>query len=108
MVSLKSQTNKTKIMHYQTIKQLQKHYGYKDTQDGINSGEIWKGEGSSGRYAMDMLTNGYCMLPKVNTRDYYGNLIPSRDLVISGSKGTFQNCANFWQQVVDGEINIDE
>lgn len=83
-------------MHYQTIKKLQNENGYSDMQEKINSGMIWKMSGSQGRYAMDLLDTGICMLPKHTTIDYYGNQIPSRDMLIPGSKGTFKNSVDFW------------
>lgn len=61
-----------------------------------------------GRAAMSSLESGICMLPKEPKRDYYGNRIPSRDELQKGSKGTFQNCAQFWQGVEDGSIYLEK
>ena len=83
-------------MNYQTIKRLQKDNGYSDIQKMIDSGIVWGMEGSMGRYAMDLLESGACMLPKKSHRDYYGNRIPSRDELQKGSKGTFENSVNFY------------
>jgi len=89
------------------IKQLQKLHGYTEIQEQINSGQIWKFEGSVGKNAMNLLESGACMLPKKFTFDYYGNQLPSRDVLKAGTKGTFKNSQNFWQKVVDGEIDLD-
>jgi hypothetical protein len=59
-------------------------------QRRINDGTIWQFEGSAGREAMRLLEDGYCMLPKVARRDYYGNTIPARTMLKPGSKGTWQ------------------
>ena len=93
-------------MNYATIKKLQKEYGVANMQDMINSGQCWKMEGSIGRAAMDMLTCGACMLPKVPRMDYYGNRVPSRDVLKAGTKGTYQNSVNFWTKVENGEIEF--
>jgi hypothetical protein len=96
-------------MHHQTIKKLQKQYGVHNLQNSINNGSIWKMEGSAGRHAMSMLGIGAVMLPKREHRDYYGNRVPPRDVLKSGTKGTYQNCANFWsnQDRVDDVFCID-
>lgn len=94
-------------MNYNTIKRLQRDYGYNDVQEMINSGIIWSMEGSMGRQAMSLLESGACMLPKESHKDYYGNRVPSRDMLEDGTKGTFGNCKMFWQGVEDGSIFID-
>ena len=83
-------------MNYAQIKQLQKQYEVNGIQAMINSGDCWKLEGSFGRHVMSLLEIGVCMLPKLPTKDYYGNGIPSRDYLIPGSKGTYLNCKRFW------------
>ena len=85
---------------------MQKAYGYDKLQNNINIGLAWKLEGSYGRAAMSALESGMCMLPKESHRDYYGNRIPSRDELRNGSKGTYQNCAKFWQGVDEGSIYL--
>jgi len=62
-------------------------------QSMIDDGSIWKFQGSYGRMAMDLITNGSCILGKHGNRDYYGNYIPSRTEVEPGTKGSveFQN-----------------
>lgn len=93
-------------MNYHTITRMQKEYGYFNLQAMINSGDVWKLEGAAGREAMSALQQGICMLPKKSTRDYYGNYIPSRDELKQGTKGTYQNCLNFWADVMDGTIDL--
>lgn len=83
-------------MNYNTIKKLQKENGFADMQSLINSGMVWKMEGSMGRQAMHLLEVGAVMLPKKSHRDYYGNYIPSRDELKAGSKGTYENSRNFY------------
>lgn len=95
-------------MNFQSIKKLQEIYGFKEMQDMINSGQAWKMEGSYGREAMRLLDSGACMLPKVDRYDFYGNLVPSRDKLKAGTKGTYKNSQKFWQGVEDGSIEIDE
>jgi hypothetical protein len=95
-------------INIKTITALQKQYGFADMQEMINSGMAWKLEGSVGREAMALLESGACMLPKTAHKDYYGNIVPSRDVLKKGTKGTFQNSQAFWQGVEDGSIEIDE
>lgn len=94
-------------MNYNRIKKLQNEYGYSEFQDMINSGLIWRMEGSMGRMAMSLLESGACMLPRESHRDYYGNQVPSRDMLKDGTKGTFGNCKRFWQGVEEGSIFIE-
>jgi len=93
-------------MNYQTIAKLQKEYGYTELQKYINSGLAWKLEGSYGRAAMRALESGLCMLPKESYRDYYGNYVPNRDELKKGSKGTYQNSKEFWEEVEVGGIYL--
>jgi hypothetical protein len=94
-------------MNYQTIKKLQEGYGYDQLQSMIDSGQVWKLNGSYGRMAMSSLESGMCMLPKEACFDYYGNRVPSRDDLKKGTKGTFQNCSRFWSGVEDGSIFLE-
>lgn len=94
-------------MNYQRIKTLQKEYGYDEMQNLIETGSAWKMEGSMGRSAMGCLESGACMLPKEDFRDYYGNLVPSRDRLKKGTKGTYQNAKEFWSKVENGEIFLE-
>ena len=90
------------------LEQLQRLYGVTEIQNQINSGLAWKLEGSVGRFAMDMLIAGVCMLPLVPRIDYYGNRIPQRNELKKGTTGTYQNCAEFWQRVYDGDFEAIE
>lgn len=83
-------------MNYQTIIRLQKEYGVREMQQLINSGVAWKMEGSIGRKAMRLLKCGACMLPKEFHKDYYGNTVPSRDVLKEGTTGTYKNSVLFW------------
>lgn len=56
----------------------------------INSGDAWRLEGHVGRTAMGFIDSGQCMLGEVGHRDYYGNYVPSRYEVKSGTKGSRQ------------------
>ena len=93
---------------FKAITKLQKDYGFDKIQESINTGLAWKMEGSVGREAMALLESGACMLPKEFNVDYYGNRVPSRDVLKPGTKGTFKNSQTFWQGVLDGKIEIDE
>jgi hypothetical protein len=95
-------------MNFNSIKKLQEIYGFKEMQDMINSGQAWKMEGSYGREAMRLLEIGACMLPKADRYDFYGNLVPSRDKLKAGTKGTYQNSKEFWTNVESGYIDINE
>ena len=94
-------------LNFQRISSLQKEYGFSNMQDLINKGHAWTLEGSVGREASALLESGACMLPKVTRRDYYGNTVPSRDMVKPGTKGSFKNSQVFWNGVLDGKIEID-
>ena len=93
-------------MNFQRIKSLQKEYGYDSLQRLIDDGTAWRLEGSVGRAAMEALRSGICMLPKEHFYDAYGNRVPSRDELVTGTKGTFQNSQEFWQAVEEGEIYL--
>ncbi len=77
-------------------------------QASVNSGACWLGSGSGGRGTMELLECGAIMLPKHETKDYYQNIIPSRDYLKKGTKGTFQNSVNFWSRYLDGEFFIED
>jgi len=97
-----------KKLTYAQIIILQRYYGVTETQDSINSGQCWLMEGSQGRFAMNMLEAGVCMLPLVPRRDYYGNTVPPRNVIKSGATGSFANSQNFWQKVEDGNYEVIE
>lgn len=56
----------------------------------VNTGDAWRMEGSVGRAAMNLIEQGVLMLGETGHHDYYGNYIPSRDEVVSGTKGSRQ------------------
>ena len=56
-------------------------------QAGIDSGMIWRLEGSMGRMAMAMIEEGLCILGPEPSSDYWGNLVPSRYDIKPGSPG---------------------
>lgn len=87
-------------MNLNDITKLQKQYGIYKLQELINSGDVWHFEGSFGRAAMDALRDGSCMLPEERKRDYWGNEIPSRHDVKEGTAGSFENCRNYWMNVM--------
>lgn len=84
-------------MTIKEITQLQKEFGYTELQGLINSGLAWQMEGSIGREAMRALESGACYLPTKTFRDYYGNIIPDRNLLEDGTKGTLLNCKRFYE-----------
>lgn len=63
---------------------------YEAIQKAINSGMGWKMQGSYGRTMMDAIRTGCCMLGHTRSSDYYGNIIPSRDDVEPGTKGSYE------------------
>lgn len=60
-------------------------------QRAINSGSAWSMQGSMGRSMMHAIEAGHCLLGLNDCRDYYGNHIPSRDQVQSGTKGSYEH-----------------
>ena len=48
----------------------------------------WSMQGSMGRAMMDAIESGYCVLGPDPAYDYWGNRIPSRSEVKSGTKGS--------------------
>jgi len=98
----------TEALTVEQITELQKRYGVTDIQEQINSGLAWLMEGSVGSAAMDTLECGMCMLPLVPRKDYWGNIVPARTSLASGTKGTLENSQNFWEKVESGEIYLEE
>ena len=90
------------------IRKLQEGYNVTEIQKGIESGDIWKLQGSAGRFAMSCLESGICFLGDKVTNDYYGNPIPSRDIIEKGTKGSLENAQNFWQKVWEGDFEAIE
>lgn len=72
-------------------------------QSNIDTGLIWRLEGSAGRTAMDALESGCCFLPLSSHLDYYGNRVPNRLVLKPGTKGTLLNSARFWDIPVKGK-----
>ena len=66
---------------------------YVSIQNAINSG-MWGLQGSYGRTMMEAINSGACLLGKSRARDYYGNVIPSRDDVKVGTKGSYDFVAD--------------
>jgi hypothetical protein len=88
-------------MNIEQITAKQKENGLFRQQLLILSGDIWKFEGSAGRAAMASLESGECYLPASDSRpgrvyDYYGNVVPFRDDLQPGSKGTLENSIEYW------------
>lgn len=65
---------------------------YAAIQRQINAGE-WGLQGSHGRTMMRAIEGGHCLLGKERARDYWGNLIPARDDVKPGTKGSYDYVA---------------
>ena len=84
-------------MTIKEITELQKEFGYLEIQEMINTGLAWQMEGSVGRQAMQSLESGACYLPTKTYKDYYGNVVPDRNLLEDGTKGTLLNCKRFWE-----------
>lgn len=59
-------------------------------QRSINSLSAWRLQGSFGRTMMGAIESGEAMLGHEDTRDYYGNHIPSRSQVQDGTKGSYE------------------
>ena len=61
---------------------------YSVMQEMINSGQVWKMEGSAGREAMRLINAGLCILGEEGHYDQYGSDVPSRTEVQAGTKGS--------------------
>ena len=90
------------------IEELQSEYCLTDLQKFITTGDAWITEGHIGRTAMSALEQGACLLPEESHNDAYGNTVPSRNSLMPGTKGTLANAQEFWQNVLDGEIELDK
>ena len=66
---------------------------YASIQRAINDG-LWSLQGSYGRTMMGAIESGSCLLGKGGFRDYWGNYIPSRDQVKTGTKGSYEFVAD--------------
>lgn len=58
-------------------------------QTAINAGQ-WALQGSYGRAMMDAIKSGQCALGRNSAHDYWGNFIPSRDMVKAGTPGSIE------------------
>ena len=58
-------------------------------QTAINAGQ-WALQGSYGRAMMDAIQSGQCALGRDSAHDYWGNFIPSRDMVKEGTPGSIE------------------
>lgn len=58
-------------------------------QTAINAGQ-WALQGSYGRAMMDAIKSGRCALGNRPAQDYWGNFIPSRDMVKAGTPGSIE------------------
>ena len=95
-------------MNLEEIKLFQEEYNVTETQKRITDGSIWHFEGSTGRFAMSLIDSGVCFLPDHKTSDYYGTIIPSREMLENGTKGTIGNSSRFWGKVNDGDFECIE
>jgi len=91
-------------MNIEQIKELQGENGLGEIQNWIDTGTAWLLEGSVGRQAMSLLEAGACMLPEEDHKDYWGNTVPSRNSLKAGTKGTLQNCIEYWTRFTNNEL----
>ena len=70
----------------------------------IDSGEAWHLQGSYGRQAMELIEAGLCTLGKEGHRDYWGNYVPSRYEVKSGTKGSAKYVRDCKKARAQGQI----
>jgi hypothetical protein len=79
---------------------------YSVLQAAINGGTAWRLQGAYGRELMAAITAGFCMLGENATTDYYGSVIPARDDVKPGTKGSWEYVAarmgETWANTIDG------
>ena len=64
------------------------HYPVPFLQNLIDNGEGWQSESDLGRAIVTALEDGTCVLGLVAHRDYHGNVVPARDDVAPGAKGS--------------------
>jgi hypothetical protein len=78
---------------------------YSELQKAINGGAAWSFQGSYGRAMMDAIKEGRCMLGTERATDYYGNIIPARDDVQPGTKGSrefvVEHCGEDWTVLME-------
>lgn len=79
---------------------------YLALQRQINTGLVWRMQGSIGRSAMDAIRSGRCMTQagRVVT-DYWGNPIPPREAIASGNPGSrdwvVENMGEDWARAME-------
>jgi hypothetical protein len=56
----------------------------------IDTGQAWRMDGFTGRTAMRLIEDGFCTLGPVAVKDYWGNIVPGRDDVVPGTKGSVE------------------
>lgn len=86
-------------MTLRDLRKLQKQYEVGYYQEIIDNGMAWKMEGRVARKAMEYLSIGACFLPLTTHNDYWGNEIPARTKVKSGSMGSLLNSKSFWTDI---------
>ena len=72
---------------------IKEHFFHEDVvryQKLIDNGMAWTLEGSVGRYAMELIEAGYCVLGEHGNTGSYGNYVPSRHEVKPGTKGSVE------------------
>jgi hypothetical protein len=63
---------------------------YAALQRQINNGTVWLMQGFCGRAAMDAIENGSCLCGITANPDAYGNMVPGRNDLQPGTKGTYE------------------
>jgi len=63
-------------------------YSHKNLQRMIDSGQVWRMEGSMGRAAMEGIKSGHLILGPKSHKDYWGNHIPAHHEVKPGTHGS--------------------
>ncbi len=66
------------------------HYPVPFLQNLIDNGEGWQMESDLGRAIVAALEDGTCVLGPVAHHDYHGNLVPARQDVAPGAKGSLE------------------
>jgi hypothetical protein len=71
----------------------------------IDSGDAWTLEGHVGRTAMGLIEAGVCTLGPTAHRDYWGNVVPGRDEVEPGTKGSAEFGCGAFVTLVVGQLS---
>lgn len=76
----------------------------------INSGQVWRLQGSYGRSAMDAIKAGDCMLGEEEREDYWGNPVPPRAHIKQGTPGSREHVVarhgEEWAEALDNAGRI--